>query len=256
MSFSGFSTSGDVDTANGVAIQSSFQTAGGSGLSSLQNTPEWFDDFLLGSSSSGSIGELGWSLTSSGGSNGTQSEVGHPGIFSLSVYQVNDTAMIRGRSFSYESFGSGITTVSYLIKLPILSDGTDGYKVFVGYYDTSGLDVSGEGIYFTYTHSENSGNWTIVTSESDASSTSADSGVAATIDWVDLTYVVNAAATSVEFFIDGVSVGSIATTIPTYSGGDLCSPWFGLIKTLGTSQRSIYIDAFYQKIALTTPRFF
>lgn len=59
-------------------------------------------------------------------------------------------------------------------------------------------------------------------------------GTVATGTWKRFTIVVNAAASSVEFFEDGVSQGSVTTQIPTSNLQPIC----GVIKTAGTTNKS------------------
>jgi hypothetical protein len=53
-------------------------------------------------------------------------------------------------------------------------------------------------------------------------------------------FVVNAAQTSVEFFIDNVSKGTIATNIPV--DGKFCCPILKIAKTAGNTEREMLAD--------------
>lgn len=250
----GYGTSGQVLTSNGAGVPASFQDASG-GLSSLLNTPEWFDDFVWGSNESGEIGELGWTSSLTAGSvattNNTENTVG---VIALTTSTVS-TISINTGSLSVFLFGKGVVTYQTNIALGALSNGTDTYKVWIGVYDNANMSNSGEGIYFTYTDSENSGNWTLNTSTAAGVNTPLNSGVAAVANtYVTLGFVCNAASSSVEFFINGSSVGTITTTIPTTA--DSTSFFYGVNKTVSAgASATLSIDTFYSKYALTTPRF-
>lgn len=243
-------TSGNVLTSDGTNFVSS-PAAGG--LSSLVTTPEFFDDFVWNSTITNSIGELGWS--SSAASTGlviNRFVSTNPGVCELST-GAGSTARVAINGTSNDvSCGSGVLTFTTSVILPTLSDGTDTYKVFIGLYSLTTMATSGKGVYFTYTNGENSGHWTLNTSNNAGSNTTADSGVAASTSWVKLSFVVNAAATSVEFFINGSSVGTIVATIPQTT--DAISPFFGIIKSAGTNIRVLQVDYFYMKYALTSAR--
>ena len=68
--------------------------------------------------------------------------------------------------------------------------------------------------------------------------------------WVKLKIVVNAGGTSAEFFVNGTSVGTQSTNLPT---GDI-SPALGIVKTAGTTERVLYADAFRLQQVLTAAR--
>lgn len=246
-------TSGNVLTSDGANWTSA---AASGGLSSLLNTPEWFDDFQCGSTETGEIGELGWLTQVNGGTFSLPTGLNKPGVAQLSVTTTGTTIGIITQSVSSVQTGLGILTYKTSVNLPILSAADEIIKVWIGLFDNASFNDSGEGIYFTYSHSLNSGNWTLNTSDSPGSTTATSSGIAATTGWVQLGFVCNAAATSVEFFIAGVSVGTITTTIPQST--DLSTWFYGLSKTggtTGTAARVLNIDAFYAKYALTTTRF-
>jgi hypothetical protein len=75
--------------------------------------------------------------------------------------------------------------------------------------------------------------------------------VAATL--IRLKIVVNAAASSVEFFVNGVSIGTETTNIPS-AAGDEVYPMIGIFKSAGTTASLAQIDYVAFQIDLTTPR--
>ena len=104
-------------------------------------------------------------------------------------------------------------------------------------------DLINEGIGFEYNDSQNGGRWQAIAH--DGIETSVDTGITVAADtWYNLELEINAAGTSVEYFIDGASVATIATNIPTGTG-------FGLfynahiMKLIGTSGRVVYLDHYY-----------
>jgi hypothetical protein len=147
----------------------------------------------------------------------------------------------------YLVLGGGIVTITWIVNLRNLSDVTDAYNVEFGLYDS---DLS-DSIYFRYTHSENSGNWTVNCTAASTPTTGNTSNTA-DINWHKFQFVVNAAATSVTFKIDGTEVSGspITTNIPT----DNLRPRFVVNRTAGSADRDIYLDFYSHEIEFTTPR--
>ena len=145
---------------------------------------------------------------------------------------------------------AGETTMEWVSNLPALSDGTDTYAVEFGFGDQSTANGTiTEGIYWRYTHSENSGNWTIKCVHA-SSTTSANTSSAADTNWHVFKIVVNAAATSVAFYIDGSQVANspITTNIPQDTGQST-GPFFRILKSAGSTARYLLMDAFFMQIS-------
>jgi hypothetical protein len=69
--------------------------------------------------------------------------------------------------------------------------------------------------------------------------------------WYILKAVINAAATSVDFYIDNVLVKTETTNIPTASTvGNIIN----LVKSAGTTARTVDVDYYYFKQKYSTPR--
>jgi SO2946-like, C-terminal domain len=219
----------------------------------------WFkEDF----SSTNSVGTNEWVHTSSGGT------VEVYGSVSAGVAPVYDTNVIGVLGLSTgggstntastmchdEAFCLGGGTVLWFsrIQLSALSDGTDTYQVQIGFGDHS-ASAYDDGIWFDYIHSANSGKWVCKTASNTTVTTLNTSTTAVAGQWVSLAWVLNANATSVEFFINGVSQGTITTNIP--SGVDRATgPRMRILKSAGTNSRSLYCDYVEIFERFTTPR--
>lgn len=126
-----------------------------------------------------------------------------------------------------------------------LSDGTNTYTARWGYADgATGANIlqsdPSNGIYFRYTHGVNSGNIQAVSRAAGVETvinTSVPPPVYTynTALSTSLRFEVNAAATSIEFFVNGVSVGTITTNIPSVY---LTVVGVGIKKSAGTANRS------------------
>ena len=105
-----------------------------------------------------------------------------------------------------------------------------------------------DGIYFRY-HRATGLNWLLGTANA-STRTNTDSGTAVDTSWVKLRTVVNNAGTSIEYFIDDVSQGSVTTNIPATK--DIGSS-FRTKKTAGTLNRTFLVDNYKQAIIYGTP---
>ncbi len=178
----------------------------------------------------------------------------HPG-------NVSNTATNNGQTFSlYMAFdanvataiqpqfilGGGVLTINWVFNVAILSDGTNTYTLKIGMLSANNQN----GFYFAYSNGLNSGNWTINTIQANTPTTT-NTATAVTTGWHNAQMVVNAAASSISFSIDGVSLGSIATTIPTVK----ITPAFTATCSAGTvAANTFYADLMYLVQTLTTAR--
>ena len=99
------------------------------------------------------------------------------------------------------------------IRTAVLS-GAPQYIIRVGLMSGIAAGLPTDGVFFQYTNTLNGGNF-VGTNRQAATSTDVNSTVAATTAWTRLGIVINSAGTSVEYFVDGVSIGSSALNIPT-----------------------------------------
>jgi hypothetical protein len=178
----------------------------------------------------------------------------HPGICELSSGTTSaGAAAIITRATDSLLLGGGEATWEAVCRVPTLSDGTETYTVRTGLID-NGTTEATDGVFFRYTHSVNSGKWQGVC-RSNGTETTVDTGstvVAGT--WVRLTAVVNAAGTSVQFYVDGVAAGAaVATNIPTGTGRET-GAGSHIIKSAGSTARTFQVDYQSLRIVLTTAR--
>jgi hypothetical protein len=149
--------------------------------------------------------------------------------------------------------GAGYYDFTWVAKLSNLSNGTDRYLYTVGLLDGDTSATSGNpttGIYFQYADNLNSGNYTI--NVGGGSVTTANTATAATTGWTTFRITINAAGTSVAFYIGGVQVSGspITTNIPTGQLG----PTIGINNIAGTNNRTVNFDLWTGYVKLTNPR--
>lgn len=243
---------GEVLTSNGVGNPPSFQTA--TTPFSPSSVVDIVDDFFP--QGNNIVGVFQWNTTVNTPGTATQ---GHPGVERMPASTgVGFPNYMYLGAFNGSTntgvfvLGGGLFSLNFVPNLIAISNPTDSYNIYIGLMDipsiVNGVIPPSDGIYFTYTDTVNSGNWQIVTVASTVSTT-ANTAVAADANYNNFGLVINAAGTSVEFFINGVSVGTIVTNIPSAN----LSPVIYINPTNG-NPIGFDIDLFYSRLILTTPR--
>jgi hypothetical protein len=182
------------------------------------------------------------------------SENGHPGIvktgyseqFNGFYYSANFLSSIK-----CILLGSGKLSVNFVVNLNTLSTNPNEYQAYFGLTDEMILADPQEpanGVWFYYTDSVNSGQW-VLNCSSGGTTTSVNTTVAASTNWVNLGFIVNADADEVNFTINGTPVGTpITTNIPTVAMAPFMN-W-----TLAGTDPESKIDLFMLNYLLTTTR--
>lgn len=212
-----------------------------------------FDDFLTNRTSDRNNTKLAWNGLQSS-SNLFDGTVDHPGII-VTGTTTDSSGIYLGQSNSANAItlGGGVTSMTWVIQLPTLSDGVNSYNYYCGFADAATLGALSESyvdaLYFKYNHALNAGQWTI-NSTSASVTTTVNTASVVTTSWTSLTIVVNAGNTSASFYVNNVLVGTaITTTLPTTP---VC-PMSVIYRQAGTLE-AMRMDLFYIDIALTTPR--
>lgn len=178
------------------------------------------------------------------------STAGAPGVISLGT-----GASATGYSNCFVTAGlrlvagGGEMRLRYRVRVPTLSDGTNTFTLLFGLREVISGAVNNQ-IDASYTHSMNSGNWQLRTRSGGTLTTVNGTAGPAANTWTTLEIVINAGATSVELFADGISMGSSSTNIPTAALGLMAL----ISKSAGTTARTVDVDLIQAKKTLTTPR--
>lgn len=124
--------------------------------------------------------------------------------------------------------------------IAVAGDATDNYTVRLGFGDNDAGEPT-DGVYFRYNYNVNGGEWQAVTRAAGVETGSAtDTNVALdTANFVKFEIIVNAGATSVDFKINGTTVATNTTNIPSASTGILVG---SIIKSAGSGSRQVQID--------------
>jgi hypothetical protein len=219
----------------------------------------FFTDFISGYGSGTSTSELFSTSSGTGAGFSIASEAGRPGI-----YQANSGTTATGRHSlttpnSSTTLGGGTWTFETMLQVPTLSNATERFQNISGFFDMNTAANQTDGIYFLYdeggvsTGSSATPNFQIVTSSNSVRTFQTTSTSVVANTWYKLKIVVNATATSVEYFINDVSVGTSTTNIPT---GALRQLGWGLLqnKSVGITSRAVSYDAMLVEGRLTTSR--
>lgn len=236
-------------SASNTLSKLAISTSPGRQLLTDGSIPRWFnpitDIFLLddlisaGGTTAGNTNYI-FNTQNSAGTARTGT-LNHPGVIQLQT-GVNTNGAIGMSHGNTIIASSGRILLNFVAKIDTLSDGTDTYTLRIGLgNDTTATGDYNDGAYFEYTHGTNSGNWQIKTANN-SSRTTNNTSTAADTNWHLYTIDMNAAGTSVSFYIDGAEVANspIATNLP--GNTRTFSDTYRIIKSAGTNSRTINMD--------------
>lgn len=205
-----------VSNGDGVSGNPTISTSGGSGG---LTTAYVYDDFI-GANSSTTYGNgntsMFYAVGGSGNSLTNPTSADHPGV--MQINSTGASGVIVFGAIPVIISGGGTITCQWICQLPTLSNGTNRYVAYIGLMNfTGGTPAAGaptKGCWFQYSDNVNSGNWTI--NSAGAATTTANTSTAADTSWHNFKIIINAANTSVSFYIDNVQVANspIATNLP------------------------------------------
>lgn len=162
-------------------------------------------------------------------------------------------------SVSSVVFGLNIYRFESRLLIPTLATAGENFVVKNGFYDGFNTANTTDGAYFladtqgTSTGSAASGNWQIVTTSNSVRTFTTTSIAISTTTYSKFRIDVNAAGTSVKFYIDNTLVGTHTTNIPTGSARATGAGAM-ILKSVGTSARTVNVDYLYYAMKFTTPR--
>lgn len=156
-------------------------------------------------------------------------------------------------SLSSIKFGSGRARFGARAAIHTLSNGTDTFTTRIGFIDSATAE-STDGAFFRYTDGVNSGKWQAVT-RSNNTETATDTGVTVVADaFKRFTVDMNAAGTSCVFAIDGSTVATNTTNIPTGAGRETGYGAMSLKSAGTTSTTGGYVDYMEIEYLFSSPR--
>jgi hypothetical protein len=224
----------DTSTAAGKWV---IETAVPNAMSQIQ----LYDDFISSGTTSGAIGNMGWTLVT--GTTAVQASTGT----SRGIIRINSTAANNGTVAIHLGTNNILTSGGVLVyearvAIPVLGGtGAAGFTARFGLGDTTGNADQANGIYFEYTGTvAGTVNWAFKTATANTRTTTTSAVAITATTFYKLSWVLNAAGTSVGFYINNSYIASIATNIPTAAIGNLVH-----ITTNGTNVAAKACDVDY-----------
>jgi len=195
--------------------------------------------------------------------NATNNQIG------IAQYQTGTTATgyfthisegFFGRQFF---FGGGSWVFETFLCVETLSTSLERFRFVSGFGDQATNTSEGNGVFFTYDEGgiQNgtiaSPNWQCVTSVASVRTLTTTTTSVTAGAWTRLRIEVNAAGTSVSFFINGTLAATHTTNIPTWISPSNTRGFNvkqSILKSIGTTNRSVFCDYLGYENRLTTPR--
>lgn len=212
-----------------------------------------YDDFLSWSNNGG---EAGWASATSGtgalaAASVTGASTSHPGLLSLASGTTSGGRAGLGSSSVAGAFLASAIEWEAIVYLPILSDGTERFSVDIGAgdnYNTAGLGA--DRVAFRYRDDQNAGEWQAICRAA-STETTIDTNIAvAATTWYRLGFSCIGSCTSIEFFINGTSVGSCSTNVPGVADA-VSLVNIKLEKSIGTTARELILDLVWFEMTVT-----
>ena len=218
-----------------------------------------YSNELLGSFTT--TGDVYSSPTGTGATTATSNATiatNRPGTFRSTTGTTATGRAAFGSTLNSLALGSGEAFYETAVNVATLSNATERFSTIVGFYDSTTANQV-DAVAFVYdeggvsTGSTASANWQVVTSSNSTRTWTTTSNAVSAATWVKLGILVNAAGTSVGFYINGTLVATHTTNIPT---GTTRAVGFGsqMLKSIGTTARTMDIDYIESQIQFTTAR--
>jgi hypothetical protein len=160
-------------------------------------------------------------------------------------------------------FGGGTWVFETFVNVEILSDASNRFRFISGFGNAATNGSESNGTFFTYDEGATQNgtaaslNWQTQTCNASVRTLTTTSVAVTAGAWTKLRIEVNAAATSVAFYINGTLVATHTTNIPKWLAANNPRGFNvkqSIVKTIGTTTRSVFCDYFGYENYLTTPR--
>jgi len=160
-------------------------------------------------------------------------------------------------------FGGGAWVFETFVNVETLSDATNRFRFVAGFGTSPANGAETNGAFFTYDEGGTingtiaSPNWQLETCVAGVRTLTTTSVAVTAGAWTKLRIEVNAAATSVAFYINGTLAATHTTNIPTWVSAATPRGFNvkqSIVKTIGTTNRSVFCDYLGYENRLTTPR--
>lgn len=168
-------------------------------------------------------------------------EAGSPGILTLSTGTAANGRFALYTAATGLFLGSRRVFFESRCRVSALANVTDNFEAIAGLCDSI-TATPANGVFFRHS-TQNSGNWQAVCRAAGSESV-LNTSVASTI-FASLTFLINRDGTSVEFWADGTSLGTLSTNIPNGLAQPIGFSFAQIRKTAGTTARGVAIDRYH-----------
>jgi hypothetical protein len=157
-------------------------------------------------------------------------------------------------------FGGGAWNYEALININTLSTALERYRMIFGFGSVISNSSETNGVFITYDEGGTangttaSANWQCVTVDNSVRTLTTSTTAVTASAWNKLRIEINAAGTSVTFYVNGVSIATHTTNIPLASNSRYVLMKTGVAKTIGITTRGFYCDYIGYENILTTAR--
>jgi hypothetical protein len=211
-----------------------------------RNMLELYEDFMWdGTITAGAIGNLGWGMVISGtGATVALPATATAGVYGETLLQTGTTTTgrcgIRLGSLAMSGLASGDTfSQEWRVNVDTLSTAGEEFIQLFGLVNVVGATLPGQGFWFEYDRL-NSANWRLHAADGATTATTTSSTAVAT---GYKRYRIDCDGTTVTFYVDDVSIGTVTTNLPSALG---FNPAAKIVKSAGTTSRQMRID--YMKL--------
>ena len=157
-------------------------------------------------------------------------------------------------------FGGGAWNYEALININTLSTALERYRMIFGFGSVISNSSETNGVFITYDEGGTangtvaSANWQCLTVDNSVRTLTTSSTAVTASAWNKLRIEINAAGTSVVFYVNGTAIATHTTNIPLASNSRYVLMKTGLAKTIGLTTRGFYCDYIGYENILTTAR--
>lgn len=157
-------------------------------------------------------------------------------------------------------FGGGAWNFETLINISALSTLLERYRLIFGFGSGIANAAETDGVFITYDEGGTangtaaSANWQCVTVANSVRTLTTTTTAVTAAAWNKLRIEVNAAGTSVTFYVNGTAIATHTTNIPLPSNSRYFHMKMQIAKQIGLTSRAVYCDYVGYENILTTPR--
>ena len=222
----------------------------------------FFTDFIGSSSLDGLL-----SINSGGGASITAgssipNRTNQQGVISFTTLAAatNYILYASGNGTAQFWFGGGAWNFETSLNISTLSSLTNRYRFLSGFGNNSANSTETDGVFFTYDEGGTangaaaSANWQCVTVANSVRTLTTTTTAVTAAAWNKLRIEINAAGTSVAFYVNGTLVATHTTNIPLGSASRYVLMKQGIFKTIGLTPAVVFFDYLGYENILTTPR--